>query len=73
MGFAVADESGGRIGEVAGVLDNPAHDILRVRPAGGGEELLLPMIDEFVRAVDLDGARITVRLPDGLTDIFEKG
>ncbi|MDR1292878.1 MAG: ribosome maturation factor RimM [Clostridiales Family XIII bacterium] len=65
-GFAVADESGERIGVVSGVLDNPAHDILRISPGRGGGELLLPMVDVFVLAVDTARREIRVRLPDGL-------
>jgi 16S rRNA processing protein RimM len=65
-GFAVVDESGAGIGEVSGILDNPAHDILRISPARGGGELLLPMVDVFVLSVDTAGRVITVRLPDGM-------
>jgi 16S rRNA processing protein RimM len=65
-GFAVVDENGTRIGEVGGILDNPAHDILRISPDQGGGELLLPMVDVFVLAVDTGGRKITVRLPDGI-------
>jgi 16S rRNA processing protein RimM len=66
-GFAVSAEGGALIGRVSGVLDNPAHDILRIAPEGGGQEILLPMVDAFVLLVDTDGENITVRLPDGLT------
>jgi 16S rRNA processing protein RimM len=65
-GFAVTDEGGARIGEVVGILDNPAHDILRISPDHGGGELLLPMVDVFVLAVDTAGGKVTVRLPDGI-------
>jgi 16S rRNA processing protein RimM len=67
-GFTVADETGSRIGKVSGILDNPAHDILRICPARGGDELLLPMVDVFVIAIDQGRREITVRLPDGLMD-----
>jgi 16S rRNA processing protein RimM len=69
-GFSVVDEGGAELGEVSGVLENPAHDILRIAPAAarGGGELLLPMVDAFVRAVDMDAGKITVSPPDGLMD-----
>jgi 16S rRNA processing protein RimM len=70
-GCAVVDERGERIGEAAGVLDNPAHDILRVTLPGGAE-LLLPMIDRFVLTVDTDARVVTVKPPDGLVDVYEK-
>ncbi|MDR1496377.1 MAG: ribosome maturation factor RimM [Clostridiales Family XIII bacterium] len=65
VGCAVVDEDGERLGEAAGVIDNPANDILRIRPVSG-EEFLLPMVDRFVLAVDTDAMVMTVRLPDGL-------
>jgi 16S rRNA processing protein RimM len=65
VGCAVVRESGERIGEVTGVLDNPAHDILRIAREDG-EELLLPMIDRFVLSIDTEAKVVTVRPPDGL-------
>jgi 16S rRNA processing protein RimM len=67
-GFTVSDKGGGLIGRVSGVLDNPAHDILRIAPEGGGLEILLPMVDTFVLLVDTDVENITVRMPDGLAE-----
>jgi 16S rRNA processing protein RimM len=71
-GFTVAGEDGGRIGEVAGVMASPAHDILRVAPADGCGELLLPMVDAFILSVDTDAEVITAKLPDGLADVYVK-
>ncbi|MDR0596655.1 MAG: ribosome maturation factor RimM [Clostridiales Family XIII bacterium] len=68
-GLEVVDEGGGRVGEVAGIIDNPAHDILRIAPGAGGEEILLPMVDEFVLSVAPGDGRIVVRLPDGIGEI----
>jgi 16S rRNA processing protein RimM len=68
IGFGVRDESGERIGTVAGILDNPAHDILRIEPTDGGKEILLPMVDSFVASVDERARKITVRLPEGIAD-----
>jgi 16S rRNA processing protein RimM len=67
-GLAVVDEGGGLIGEVAGTIDNPAHDILRIVPDGGDEEILLPMVDEFVLSASIGEGRIVVRLPDGIAE-----
>jgi 16S rRNA processing protein RimM len=69
IGFAVVDERGGRMGELVGVIDNPAHDILRIASVGGDRELLLPMVDEFVLSVDVAARQIRVRPPDGLDGI----
>jgi 16S rRNA processing protein RimM len=70
-GCAVVNERGERLGEAVGVLDNPAHDILRIA-SPDGSELLLPMIDSFVLSVDTDGMVVTVSPPEGLTELCGK-
>jgi 16S rRNA processing protein RimM len=70
-GFAVTGENGEAIGDVAGVMDNPAHDILRVAKGGDGAEMLLPMVDAFILSVDMERREVRVRLPDGLADIYK--
>jgi 16S rRNA processing protein RimM len=64
VGLRVEDERLGYLGDVAEVIDNPAHDILRISGANG--EWLLPMIDVFVLNVDTENGRISVRAPEGL-------
>jgi 16S rRNA processing protein RimM len=51
-----------RVGEVVGLLELPSCEALEVRPAGGGEPLLVPLVKDAVRAVDVDGRRIEVNL-----------
>jgi 16S rRNA processing protein RimM len=71
-GFDVTDADGKHIGKVSGVLDNPAHDILRIIDAEE-TEILLPMVDEFVRNVNMFRGEIEVTLPEGLADLGGKG
>jgi 16S rRNA processing protein RimM len=86
VGFSVVDEAGKTLGRISGVLDNPAHDILRIAPmtpeevlaedsardsthaAEAKNEILLPMVDVFVRNVDTEARRVVVRLPAGLVE-----
>jgi 16S rRNA processing protein RimM len=66
-GMSVIDLSGNKIGTVAGILDNPAHDILKInRSESGFVEILLPMIDVFIRDIDRVSGTITVTPPEGL-------
>jgi 16S rRNA processing protein RimM len=71
IGCTVVDMAGTTLGEVTGSFDSGAHEVLEVR-GGGGRELLLPFIDEFVRSVDTDGKRIVYDPPEGLLDL-ERG
>jgi 16S rRNA processing protein RimM len=55
VGLAVVDETGGELGRVAAVHPGIANDNLEL-----GDGLLVPLIDDAVRSVDLEGGRIVV-------------
>jgi 16S rRNA processing protein RimM len=55
IGLPVVEETGRELGTVKSVTSGVANDVL-VLDTG----VLLPMIEDCVRAVDLDGGRITV-------------
>ncbi|MCW5201557.1 MAG: ribosome maturation factor RimM [Candidatus Electrothrix communis] len=56
---------GQAIGRITGFLSNSAQDLLSVQ--GEEEEYLIPLIPEFLHAVDED--EVTVSLPPGLLEI----
>lgn len=62
LGFLVLDESGKELGPLDAVIDSPAHDLLQVG------EVLIPFVREFVREVDREAGRITVRLLPGMLE-----
>lgn len=66
VGLAVVDESGEPLGEVRRLLTAGGSDILEI--IDGKRERLVPMIDEFVRSIDLAERRIVVRPMPGLFD-----
>ena len=52
---------GGRaLGTVARLIELPSCEALEVRPADGGEALLVPMVADAVRSVDPDARRIEI-------------
>jgi 16S rRNA processing protein RimM len=55
IGLEVVEENGRVLGTVADVIPGVANDVLEL---DGG--VLLPMIEDCVRTVDLEGARIVV-------------
>lgn len=63
VGCEVADGEGRPLGVVAGVTEGTAYDWLVVRRGDG--EALLPMVEAFIRRVDLAGRRITASPPEG--------
>ena len=70
IGLAVLDESGAAMGRVSQVIANPGQDLLEVRLSSqGGKQVLVPLVEDIVREVDLAAGTLTVRLPQGLLDI----
>jgi len=71
IGLSLIDDSGKALGVVSSVKHFPAQDCLVVEPRSA----LVPMVGEFIKAVDLPRRTIVVRLPPGLLDdsLAEKG
>jgi 16S rRNA processing protein RimM len=62
VGCELFDSGGVSVGRVSAVEHYPASDMLIV----GGK--MIPMVREFIRAVDTARKRIQVELPEGLLD-----
>lgn len=65
IGLAVENLQGESLGQVADLMDNGAHPILRVAPVPAADgtprqEVLIPFVDQFVKTVDQGGRKITV-------------
>lgn len=66
IGLDVYDESG-KIGVIEDVLNTGANDIYDVKREGK-KNLLLPVIDEVVKEIDLENGRVTVYVMEGLDE-----
>jgi len=55
VGLEVVEEGGRAVGTVSDVLAGVANDVLQV-----GDDVLLPMVEDCIRSVDLDARRIVV-------------
>lgn len=66
VGFAVIDESRGRLGEIADVIVTGANDVWVVNGPFG--EVLVPAIPDVVLRLDTDARTALVRLLPGLID-----
>jgi len=58
IGLAVEDLTGKRLGEVSGLMETGANDVIVVRTASG--EMLIPFVRHVVATVDLDRRTIVV-------------
>jgi 16S rRNA processing protein RimM len=68
IGLEVFDEEGTKIGEIADVFNTGANDIYDVKREGK-KNLLLPVIDECVKNVDMENGRVTVHIMEGLDEL----
>lgn len=59
IGLAVVNLRGEALGQVAGLLETGAHDVLRVAGADG-KERLIPFVAAYVGEVDPDAGKIVV-------------
>lgn len=59
IGSIVVNEQQETLGTVAGLIDNGAHQILRIVDEGGTERLV-PFVEVYVKSVDVAGKRIVV-------------
>jgi 16S rRNA processing protein RimM len=64
IGLAAFTEEGEHLGELVEVLETGANDVYVIRGEQG--ELLLPVIPDVIRGIDVEGRRLTVHLLDGL-------
>jgi len=62
INLRVVKEDGTEIGTVEDILETGANDVYVVKTSAG-EEIMIPAVDEFVLAVDLEKRIMTVSLP----------
>ena len=67
MGSKVFDEKGSEVGVINDIITTGANDIWQIAQSGGSE-ILIPVIPEVVRDVDIENHKIVVKLMDGLSD-----
>ena len=68
VGFEAEDLSFGLVGIVKGVNDTTNQAILEIDR--NGSEILIPLIDDFIKSVDREQKKIILVVPEGLIDIY---
>jgi 16S rRNA processing protein RimM len=61
VGLAAVTPHGAALGTVTAILNFGAGDVVEIRPAGGGEPLMVPFTDAAVPTIDVAAGRIVVR------------
>lgn len=68
IGATVYSDDEEKIGIVGDVYQLPANDLLVVKNDDKGKEYLIPVVDEFLKEIDLEEKKIIVHVMDGLLD-----
>ena len=68
IGFTIEDVNFGKVGIISGINDSSAQPLFEVY--NGDTELLIPMIDAFIKKVDRKNKTITVETPEGLIEMY---
>lgn len=63
IGLAAVDAQGVRLGEIVGVPNYGAGDLLEVRLTGSSKTELIPFTDDYAPEVDLGARRVVIILP----------
>ena len=66
IGLAVLDTEGTALGTVVAIHNFDAGDLLEIRPAASGPDVLLHFTRETVPEVDVEGGWLTIVPPEGL-------
>ena len=68
IGFDVIDLIRGNIGQIVAINDSGAQPLFEIDK--NGTEILIPVIDDFIIALDRKNKTITLETPDGLVDLY---
>lgn len=68
LGCQILSETGEMIGELKDVLQNTSQDLYLIRRTDGKGEFMLPVVDEFVKRIDIEKRQITVHLIEGIME-----
>lgn len=68
IGFTIEDVNYGNVGSIRGVNDKTAQPLFVIE--NGEIEILIPMIDDFIKKVDREHKKIIVEVPEGLIEMY---
>lgn len=68
IGFTAMDEAFGAIGDITGVNDTTSQALFEIDH--NGIQILIPMIDHFIKNVDREKKTILLEVPEGLIEMY---
>jgi 16S rRNA processing protein RimM len=68
IGFTAEDVSFGKIGTITGVNDTTSQALFEIDR--DGKQILVPIIDQFIKALDREAKSILLDVPAGLIELY---
>lgn len=68
IGFEIEDKRVGIFGKIVSINDTSAQPLFEV--VNGEVEILIPMIDQFLVAIDRKNKKVVMDLPEGLIEMY---
>lgn len=68
IGFTAEDENFGEIGKIIGVNDSSSQAIFEIDR--DGKEILIPIVDHFMKKIDRENKKILLDVPEGLINLY---
>ena len=69
IGFKIVDTAFGEVGTIVSINDTSAQPLFEI-DGNNGDEIFIPMIDEFIKNVDKENKLVEVTTPEGLIDLY---
>ncbi|MBL4705172.1 MAG: 16S rRNA processing protein RimM [Flavobacteriales bacterium] len=69
IGFNVEDKQHGDIGVIADIVESNTNPIFKIEHPSG-QEILIPVADNFIEKVNKEEKRIFVNCPEGLIELY---
>ncbi len=68
IGCEIFDDQGVFVGHLKDVLQTSAQDLYEIKKASDGKMFYLPVVDAFVKNIDIKNKKITVHLIEGIME-----
>ena len=68
IGYTVEDKNFGEVGTITGVNDSTSQALFEIDR--NGKEVLIPLIDDFIKNVDRKTKTLQLEVPKGLIEIY---
>lgn len=69
IGFQVVEENYGIVGKIDGFYENITQPLMIII-GKENKEILIPVIDNFIKLVDRENKRIEISVPEGLIELY---